>query len=74
MKHRRRWLVWRAGGEDVPQWLTLSEARRLTNLQSQNVSDVMRLFIDAADDDGRLDRTAFNKCFETIVQGAEISS
>ena len=53
--------------EEVPSWLTLAEARRLTNLGTQDVSDVMWMFIDAADDDGRLDRAAFNSCFEVIV-------
>eukprot|EP00936_MAST-01D_sp_MAST-1D-sp1_P000427 g427.t1 len=53
-----------------PSWLTLAEARRLTNLQSKNVEDVMHLFENAANDAGRLDRAAFNTCFEDIVRAA----
>ena len=35
--------------EEVPSWLTLAEARRLTNLQHLPVPDVCELFINASD-------------------------
>eukprot|EP00936_MAST-01D_sp_MAST-1D-sp1_P002336 g2336.t1 len=57
--------------EEVPSWLTLAEARRLTNLHHLPVPAVCELFINASDDDGRLDRMAFNNCFEVIVHTAD---
>ena len=52
---------------NTTSWLSLEEAKRLTNLQGANVADVMEAFAVYADDGGVLSKSAFNAGFRQFV-------
>ena len=54
----------------APAWVSLKEVRRLTSLEQYDVEDVFEEFAVAANDDGVLDRDAFEGCFEVLIDRA----
>jgi len=52
---------------DTPAAVSLDEARSLTKLEDYPVEEVFAVFARGASDEGRLDRAAFDACFETFV-------
>ena len=54
--------------DNTPSWVSLKEVRRLTALENHNVEEVFEEFAVAADDEGLLDRAAFNGCFDSIIE------
>jgi Ca2+-binding EF-hand superfamily protein len=53
--------------EDAPEWVTMAEVQRLTNLSAYSVDDVMERLADAADDEGTIDKPSFIEAFDEIV-------
>lgn len=51
-----------------PEWVSLPEIKRLTNLQQYSVEDVMEEFAQFANAEGLLSRGAFNACFNKFVR------
>jgi Ca2+-binding EF-hand superfamily protein len=49
------------------KWLSLQEARRLTNLSAYSTEEVFEMFAEVADDEGLLSEDAFLQCFEQLV-------
>jgi Ca2+-binding EF-hand superfamily protein len=70
----KRWYAAGGGAEQldsfqrqVPSNMTLNVVREVTGLQDCDVNAVVRLFESAADRNGSLSRSAFNRCFRTII-------
>ena len=53
--------------DSVPSWVSLKEIRRLTHLEQHNAEDVFEEFAVAADEEGLLDRHAFEETFRGII-------
>ncbi|DAZ96202.1 TPA: hypothetical protein N0F65_012392 [Lagenidium giganteum] len=51
---------------NIPEWLSLREVRRLTNLSSYSSSEVFETFASFSSGDGTLDRAAFRKAFDHL--------
>jgi Ca2+-binding EF-hand superfamily protein len=56
-----------AAADAAPGWVTLGEVRRLTNLGSFSVDEVLELFANATDEDGYISAGDFGECFDVII-------
>merc|ERR1711871_164737 len=54
--------------DSTPSWVSLKEVRRLTALENYSVEEVFEEFAMAADEEGLLDRAAFNSAFDAVIQ------
>ena len=59
---------------EAPESMSLAMVRKLTHLDAYSSAEVFRVFMEGADDFGRLDRAAFNDAFETIFSWSGKSS
>lgn len=53
---------------EPPAWVSLAEVKRLTNLESAHLDDVLEVFAGAANEEGVLDRRSFNECFALFLE------
>lgn len=51
---------------NIPEWLSLRDVRRLTNLHSHSVNDVMEHFAGYTSSDGTLNKKAFRDAFDQL--------
>ena len=56
--------------DSIPSWVSLKEVRRVTRLEQFDVDDVFEEFAVAANEDGVLDRQAFDACFSNFLERA----
>ena len=54
----------------MPSWVSLQEVRKLTGLEKYPVEEIFEEFALAADEEGLLDRDAFETCFESVIEAA----
>jgi Ca2+-binding EF-hand superfamily protein len=52
---------------NIPEWLSLREVRRLTNLETYTASEVFDVFADFSSIEGTLDKEAFHAAFDQLA-------
>ena len=58
--------------DEAPSWMSLAEARRLTSFAAYSAEELFVKFADMADEEGLIDRRAFNKCCVSLLKQSSL--